>query len=472
MESAFEEICLPEEKLGNFDMSMMAARISNTDTLVCTVQEQLQEIENLKRQMRSFNESALQINQAYTTEKQKSTQLESNELMLKDRVIHLEAELGIIRNEIINERALKEQIVAKLEETVADKSELVDMCQQFVIQSEILSEHRLNNTSLLAWYSKALDVLKANGVPVKRFKAKKRNRKEVAFADQPLVKCSKATMTDIKAGPILSTVATMTFETVSTVPTVVMCSTSTMTENDVKVSIQPQRTFCDKSTMHFQTTATRGTNTKWASLETSSVGTNYPEPISIEEIFRQTICEMPEMITAVEEFKWPTTHSATQTLGSTEPSKSYVDAATMTPIKNVRKQINYNRNIKRQLLQQNRDSRLPAIKKEEMSPIGSMTNLAFPLAGHSMTGVPPINPQLSGLWQILGETIFTIIGSGRIFDGDISVMNDINANLNAIRNAVESRDLTTQPEITRSREMDVSSTGSDMNFTAAGTGKI
>lgn len=466
LESEFVEICLPEEKLNNFDMGLMAAQISNTDTLVCTVQEQLREIESLKRQMLSFNESAIQINQAYKTEKDKSTQLEINESILKDRVTHLEAELDIIQNKMINERALKEQIVAKLEETV-DKSELVGICQQFVIQSQILSEHRLNNNSLLAWYSKALDVLKTNGVPVKRFKAQ-RNRKGVVSGDQPLVQCSIATMTDTEASPMLSTVATMT------VPKI-LCTTSTMTEDKVKllpVEILQQKTFCDKSTMHFQTTATRGTNTKWASLQTSSVGTTYPEPISIEEIFRQTICEMPEMVTAIDELKWPTTYSATQTIDLTKPTKSYADAATMTQIKNVRKKINYNRNIKRQLLELNAANRSLAIKKEEVvSPIGSMSNLAFSLGGDSMPRIPPINPQLSGLWQILGETIFTIIGSGRIFDGDTSVMDDINANLTVIRNAVESRNFSTQPDLaTRLREMDAVSR--DLASTVTDTGKI
>lgn len=450
-------------------MNLVAARISSTDTLVRTVQEQQHEIESLKQQMLSFNESAVQINQAYKTEKHKSTQLESSESMLKDRVTHLEAELGNIQNELVNERALKEQIVAKLEETVADKSELVGMCQQFVIQSEILSEHRLNNNSLLAWYSKALDVLKANGVPEKRFKPK-RNRKVVTSLDQPVVvQCSIATMTDMEAIPILSTVATMTVETVSTVPPVVLCSTSTMTEDEVKpLPILPQRTFCDKSTMHFQTTATRGTNTKRASLATNSVGTNYPEPISVQEILRQTICELPEMVTAIGELKWPIAHSATQTFDSTEPPKSYVDVATITNIKNVRKQINYNRNIKRL----NSANSLHVIKKEELSPIGSMTNLAFPLTGDSMSRVPQINPQLSGLWQMLGETIFTIIGNGTIFDGDTSVMDGINANLNVIRNAVENRNFTTHPEFMyRSPEMVAATTGSDMMTTATDIGK-
>lgn len=458
MESVFEETYMPAENINNFDFGLIAARITNTDELVRTIQEKVQENENLKRQMQSFNESAQSINQAYQTEKQKSTLLESNESMLKDRVTHLETELSITQNKFINEKALKEQIVAKLEETVADQSKLIGMCQQFLIQSEILSEHRLNNNSLLAWHRKALDVLKANGVAVKRFK---RFRKEVSTADQAEVQCSTSTMTDKEVGP--------------TVPAVVLCSTSTMTEDEVKPVpvILPQRTFCDKSTMHFQTTATRGTNTKWSLPETISVGTNYPEPISIQEIFRRTICELPEMVTAIEEFKWPKNHSATQTSGSStdEPVKRFVDAATITHIKNVRKHINYNRIIKEKLLQPNSANPLFPIKKEELSSNGSMPNLAFPMTD-SIPRVPPINPQLTGLWQFFGEYMFSLIGSGRIFDGEPSVMEHIYANLNVIRSAVESRNFATEAEvISRSREMDATSTGSNMMSTDTNAGK-
>lgn len=399
MEAVYEDISLPTGSLDSFDMTLLAARITNNDSVVQKLHEQTQENACLKTQLQSFNESAIQINRAYKLEMEKSSKLELEHLAQQQQIKQLETKLAKLQDEQINDTVLHKQVVADLEYRLSEDSGLIGLCKQFIVQSNILFENNLMNSSLQRYFNKAVDILKKKGEDIPKSLHSNSKRK-------------KSTK---------------------------MCTSSTMTEHIPKRPESPAKTFCDRSTMHFPTTATRATSTS-TFIQMVDVATNYPEPISIEEIFRQTICYVPPLIEPIDEFKYPTVSSGTQTSICTKQtiSNSTQCADTMTRLKNVRRRINYNRNIKKQLLHNHSKNRLYAIKKEEESSANLATHLnCSRIPTFTNTAAPAINPQLSGLWQILGQAIFSIVGSGRTFDNSNDTLELISANLNQIRSVVE-----------------------------------
>lgn len=439
----FEDICLssalaPNE--GRYDMDVLAARIADTDSLVQSLHLQSQEIEELKTQLISLNDSAVKVNASFIEEQRKTIRLqrELNEAMAKSTM--LEKKANELSNEQINQASYHKQVVADLENQQSQhESEMIGLCKQFLVQGNVLADNHLSDGAMNRTYMKVVEMLKRKGESVDgllKTTSSKRKRSKT---------CNAATMTSSDS----CSVFTMT-ETKKT------SSSSCMTDDlpALHTITTPAKSFCDRATQHLPTTTTRGTTTS-VFIQKVSIGTNFPEPVALKEIFRQTIIDIPAPISPILDFHWPTADSSCQTTQS-EDNNIFVitnqpkplslqvhSVGTMTQLSNVRKTIDYTRDINRRLVLNGRHHPLGAIydiKKEDSSPSGSMQNLSnAPPPVHPILGSQsPISPHLSGLWRILGQTIFSIIGTGRIFDNSPSTMEMINANLEQIRSVVES----------------------------------
>lgn len=372
----------------NSDIELLASKVFNVDSLIQQIQRQNGEITNLKSKLKSLNESAVQVKNVFSLESEKCMKLEIKNSALTSKIELLEQQLNMMQHEQINSKTLHEQIVAKLEQTIEHQPEYINLCKHFIKQGNILIENNLTNSTLNHQYSLAKEYLQS--------------------------KCERFESTPAKKKVCKKKYKTM----------------STMTDAVPEV---PAKLFRDSSTMHFQTTATRGTNTA-GFFKTTSVATMFPEPISIEEIFAEIIFDVPALLSPIQEFRWPTNSTTTQTECLSAPMKNVTietcDAGTNTDIKNVRKAVGYTRKVKLSSGRNTPNGLFSIKKEEEHVPNTPINNLAFPILG---AGNIPINPQLSNLWQILGQTIFSLIGTGRVFDNDADSLNLINHNLHKIQ---------------------------------------
>lgn len=430
-----------------FDISVLASTITKTDQLINTIKEQSTENVTLKHKLQSLNESAIQITNVYAMEKEKCSQLDHDNQLKSKRIETLEEQLLALQNQIVNDAGIHQQIVADFEQRLDDQSQYINLCKSFIAQGNILMAHNLCTSSLSRQYNNVKKYLKDHGEHVEDAPTMSR-RKKIGSAVAPPKTSTTSTMTD---DVVLANILTSQQPPPPSPPSI--------------VEELPKKTFADKCIMHMPSTATRGTTTK-VFIQTHDIGINFPEPISLEQIFKQTICDVPDLIPEINDFKWPKCHVETQTeivvdnkdvienenaeVQSIIPAKPMTKCiGTITGIKNVRRKINYTRKIKENLLRNCND--LYTIKKEEDSQMG------FPSSDNNNVGQSanvnnsnscqptiavssalPINPQLSELWQILGQTIFSIVGTGRIFDQS-SNLHLIDENLSQIRNVLNSQ---------------------------------
>ena len=380
------------------DVNILASKIDDVDAYIRLSQKQSDEIAELHKQLQSLNESAIHIQKMCLDEKRQREDWERKYRSSNEELTKTKRELEEVKLVQINDAVIHAQTVAGFQENQSDHKNL---CKNFIAQGNILFENNLNTASLKNQYNQIKAYLKSENEKVEFFH---QHGRRIALKNLAKTACI-ATMTD-----------------------------DAELQKELDVVQVPEKTFCNKSTMHFQSTATRGTSTS-AFIKMATVGTMFPEPISIEEIFRQTIIKVPDLVESIEEFKWPSVECATQTNNDAMevddnllPAKSVRNISTNTRIKNIRKPISYstpNHSSSFNLKQ------LFNIKKEEDSYISPVNFDTLPTTGNQ-----PINPQLSGLWQILGQTIFSIIGNGRVFDNATN-MDQINHSLNQIRNIVD-----------------------------------
>ncbi len=373
----------------NFDMEILTS-MTNTDLLIRLIKDQAEETVALRNQLASLNSSAMQMKHCYTTEKKKNDHIESENQQLQSRVKTMEAKISLLDNSLLNNTAIHEQRTAELE------NQLVTASRQIISQRNILKANHLCSKDSHQHYTNAKEFLRRRG--------------EIVVEDMKDVKISSK-----KKKPAA------------------MVDAATMTDECDKLKSKEVKTFCDKSTMHspMVSTTTRGTTTS-TFIKKVDVATNFPDPIAIEvdEIFRIMIDDMPPVITPIEDLPLKSTCS------QTEPqSQLNCSVGTMTRIRNVRRQINYATDHPQS--SSPTSNPLYRVKKEKVDDM--LFNLDYP--NHTAGGTP-INRELTHLWQMLGQMIFTIIGTGEVFNHSNN-MNLINDNLNQIRRVIE---IETQPE--------------------------
>lgn len=356
----------------NFDMEILTS-MANTDLLIRLIKDQTEEISELKSQLSSFNASAMQMTNCYTTEKKKNDQIAAENRTLQLRLKTLEEKVALLNNNLLNNTSIHEQVVAEFENQIREKA---DICRQLINQGNILKANKLSSKEIQNNCSFARDWLKKRG--------------EV-FEDVKIIakkKVNAATMTDCE-----------------------------------KLEEKKVKAFCNKSTMYSprKSTATRGTTTS-TFIEKVDMATNYPEPLEVEEILSLMIDGTPPLIEPVCEL--PSMSTSTQT---ELPAQSKRNVGTVTPLKNVRRRITYNTDQYESTF-----NYFFGVKKEkEDSSSDTMSNLEYP--NHRNF---PINNNLSDLWQMVGQMIFSIIGNGEVFAHSNSV-NLISDNLNQLRRVLE-----------------------------------
>lgn len=363
----------------NFDMEILTS-MTNTDLLIRLIKDQSEETAVLKSQLSSFNASAMQMKNCYTTEKKKNDHIETENRQLHLRIKALEEEISSLNNNLLNTKVLQEQRIAEMENQLVDKA---TVCRQLITQGNILKENHLSNRELHQFYSNAKEFLRKRGEVVEEVKVSSKKKRPA--------KVNAATMTE------------------------------PLEQKEVK-------TFCDKSTMHcpMVSTATRGTTTA-AFIKKVDVATNFPEPLAIEveDIFRIMIEDMPPAITPIDELPLKTKYC------QTEPTtQSNCSIGTITRIRNVRRKINYASDLFRSSPSPNP---LDRVKKEKEDIMTDLSNLEYPNQREDGT---PINQRLTHLWQMVGQMIFSIIGNGEVFNHSTNT-NLINDNLNQIRRVIE-----------------------------------
>lgn len=466
----------PSEHVADFDLGLLSARITDTDLLVQSLHLQTQEIASLKAQLASLNQSVARVAASAHTEQLKSARLQNERDESASQVARLGAELATQRQSADAAKSLHDQQLAEAEQrcSLAD-AELIDVCRQFLVQGNTLADSHLSNGAQNRQYMRVAELLKRRGQNVDglvRTTSTKRKRTASVRSSG----CSVATQTT--PAPMHCSAATMTTEIMSAPPPppIARPTRTYGTMTDVTGSPAAVKSVCHRATQAMPTTTTRATSTLMPA-KTCSIGTSFPELLSVEEIFRQMIVKVPAPLSPIADL--PTAERVEMacqteavavirgTVGTAEtgtsppPSPEKVvsvpssqaatqSVGTITNIANIRKRIEYARRSRAtpacpslqqqqqigqhwqdQLLQQ--QQHMYDIKKEEnASPFGSLHDLhAAAIAAATGVGSPTglasdsgsatgggnrINPHLSGLWRVLGQLIFSIVGSGRVLD--------------------------------------------------------
>lgn len=380
-------------------MELLLSSLTNTDALIRNYKDTCLENNRLKKTLQSLNETNVQINRLYQIEKEKSASLLGVKCRLDARIKDQEEEIDRLRHKHLNQDTLHTQSIAELEqrlekEVSRKQTQYIDLCRSFLSQGNILEEQNLSTTSLRRKLKRVTEVLKQQGDK---------------FADTKIVLPKRRTHDKPKD---VRTVGTIT---------------------DVSGAIGPpicNKLTCDKATMTsiLTSTATRSTCTS-AFIKKVDVGisTNMANRSShVRNIFSETL-PVPGLLSPIKSLKSTTTASQT--------TKEYHNQGTITQLQNVCKEISYNKGPTHTLNPfvpmasgHGTDSGFasPVRTKEEFYDMFSNSDNTF---SQSMLKSTNINRDLLRLWLVLGESMFTMIGNGRIFDE--SAVTDMNLVNNA-----------------------------------------
>lgn len=352
---------------GTFNIELLLSSITNTDTLVRSYKETCNENNQLKKNLQSISDSSVQITNMYQLEKQKCTELAREKESLEAKLKQMHSNYTELQHKQLNQESIHKQMHAELEERVetatnSRQTEYLELCRQFFVQGNLLQQHKIDHPQSRKKLKEIVMLLKQRGEKIDELK-------------------------------VIVPRRSMAAETKTT-----SCSIATMTETVLTQPVQ-RPSMCDKSTMHRMSTATRSTCTSAfikkvdASTSTDSLN-SYDQIQRVRDVFERTV-PPPPLLSPIKNYSVPSRrHTRNQ--------------STMTPIQNVCKNIDYS-----SLSRATSPSALgfPVRTKEECADVLSNSNMLF-----SSLSTAGINPELSRLWQILGETIFTIVGSGRIFN--------------------------------------------------------
>lgn len=369
-----------------FNMDLLLSTITNTDTLVRSYKNACTENNQLKKNLQSITDSSVQLTSMYQKEREKTIQLTAEKHRLDAKIKEIEQQIVEIANKKLNQETIHKQMIAELEEQVgkssdAKQSDYIDLCKQFVAQGNLLQQNNLATAALRRKHKHVIDILKQRGEKY----------------EEPL-------NTSIKRS---SSVGTKTMEN---------RSIATMTETLNQPICQAEKIAvktCERATMHRVSTATRSTCTSVfikrvdASTSTESIDQSNK---NVRNIFKETLTH-PALLSPI---KSVGSTQANKTDGRLQ-KKSVCDQGTITQLENVCREIGYMRNVYSPHSDQNSvDSGFasPINTKNEFSDLFMNQNLFSASAMNASV----INPELLRVWQMLGETVFSIVGTGRIFN--------------------------------------------------------
>lgn len=388
------------DTVGQLDLNVIANTLASADALIRQIKAQQEENGSLKEKIASLRSSALQIKQLYEAELGKNRGTADREQDYIRQLGELEARTRDAENARVNAELREKETVAELErklEAAQGRYEGLagDALRNAVslVEAGLLPADQQPRLRELRNYWQG-QVQAGETVPedivailAKKKYSRKKRRSDAECRDQGTMTC----------GPTLSSTAINT-EPTSTPPS----------------PKPPAKTFADKATMYSSSTVTRSTCTS-AFIRRVDVGVNYPEviPKSIDDILRECVIEMPSLLSPILDDLPPVQKTTTsiQTddeLLPAQPATSSV--GTNTTLRNIRRKLDYVRKTDPAL------TPITTIKKEEtISPASSIQNLPTS-AGAATTPPTEVNPQLTQIWALLGETMFRLLGNGRLFD--------------------------------------------------------
>ncbi|XP_052862571.1 little elongation complex subunit 1 [Anopheles cruzii] len=419
------------DNVNHFDLNVIANTLASTDRLVRANKQQREENDRLKAKIASLRDSALQIKNLYETEVAKCTRSEAQLESYVSQCRQLEQRiLAAASDKLACEHTLETR-TAEFEQRIETLSrryhsfacDLVRQC--YVTPAEQLTpgvdplHKRRDLVSHFATVDKwGLSVPEDVQESVQRGLLRSKRKKQRDSRDMRDQECQTTAVERCRMRDNHTNT-----EPYPVRPTVRHCST------DVPDLPGPTKAVCDKSTMHSMSTITRSTCTS-AFIKHVDVGVNFPEVThkSVDEILRECVPLPPLLLSPIKEIVPLRVSIETQTDSSAQAQATTcrppaVSCGTMTGLKNIRKRIDY-----RELpVGEPSDSPFVSIKKEELPSTFYQGD-----SGRKER----INPHLSALWSLLGETIFTIIESGRRFDGQcFNVLNDHMASIRGMLEA-------------------------------------
>lgn len=452
------------DNVAQLDLNVIANTLASADSLIRQIKAQQVENEGLKEKISSLRSSALQIKQLYEAEVGKNQGIANREEDYVRKVQELEGRVAAAENARVNAELQEKEKVAELERKAEHWMGKYDGLAMDVVKNCcLLADNGLlpsdQQTKLRDWKGHVQSLVQdGKEVPEdvlsclvkKRSSSKKKRKPEVDCRDQ-------STMT---TGPSYCSIGV---NVVEEKPSVANSSTGTedleppeppkysitddIFPDDPKPKEEPlpKKTFADKSTMYSSSMVTRSTCTS-AFIKRVDVGVNFPEvvPKSISEILRECVTELPALLSPIlDEIPVRKDSASTQTdplpVQPLVEQKPLTTIGTNTNLRNIRRKIDYVRKADGMLV----NNLLSFIKKEEnISPVGSLQNLPAAvfqsetpsdLVGNAVGGV---NPQLTHIWGLLGETMFRLLGTGRMFDSQCYSI--INERIAMINNLIES----------------------------------
>lgn len=392
-----------------FNTDLLLSTITNTDSLVRNYKNVCTDNNQLKKNLQSITDSSVRLTNMYQQEVEKTKRLTDEKQHLDARIKEIEQQIAQITNKNLNQDTIHKQTIAELEEQIdklanTQNADYIDLCKQFVVQGNILQQNNLATAAHRRKHKNVIDILKRRGEK---------------YEELLLTTIKRPANVDAK--------------------TMVNRSIATMTETIGPPICQPEKNTvktCDKGTMHRASTATRSTCTSVfikkidASTSTDPIDQSNKH---VRNIFKETLSH-PALLSPIKNID---SMQASKTAAATLHRKSTCNQGTITHLANVGKEIGYTRNVYSPQSDRNSvDSGFasPIITKNEFSDLFTNQNLFSPAA--MSTNI--INPELLRVWQILGETIFSIVGSGRIFNDHA---------LNFVNNAPFSRACSTSRSI-------------------------
>lgn len=442
------------DNVAQLDLNVIANTLASADSLIRQIKAQQVENEGLKEKITSLRSSALQIKQLYEAELGKNQSIVDREQDYVRKVKELEARVAVAENAKINAELQDKETVADLEKKVDHwRSKCDGLAMDMVKNCSLLADNGLlpaeQQLRYREWkcYVQSM-VQDGKEVPedvmmcVNRKRASRKKRKsEMVCRDQ-------ATMTSgpsyisvgvnaVEKRPALTTTSTCTEDLEAPKPQY------SITDDIFPEEEPPKKTFTDKSTMYSIATVTRSTCTS-AFIKRVDVGVNFPEafPRSVRDILRECVVELPSLLSPIlDEAPVHKKSSSTQTdspdlTEMIELSRpALVNIGTNTNLRNIRRKVDYVRKTDGSLV----NNLLSFIKKEEsISPLGSLQNLPAAVFQSESSDISSgsVNPQLTHIWGLLGETMFRLLGTGRMFDSQCYSI--INERIAMINNLIES----------------------------------
>lgn len=385
-------------------MEMLLSTITNTDNLIRNYKEVCNERNQLKRNLQAISESSGCISQIYQKETEKSKQLTDDNKRLNGKIVELQTEVRELRHKQLNDVTIHQQTVAELEERIGKEAghrdggaplvDYIDMCKLVIAQSNLLQRNQLEPMMRPEKYKQITKMLRKRNEPVEELK-------------QSSVK--RSTKTEVKKQH--ATIATMTDFRASLATT-------------PKVSSQ-----CDKVTMHRTSTATRSTCTSVFIKKVDASTNTESEPVinngHIRNLF-DDIVPHPPLLSPIKSADLMPSQSRPP------PIKTFRNQGTITQLQHVGKEIGYAKPLPFAAYHLNDRAGSSSGDSGFASPVQTKEEYSDQYSGDGyLFGVrrSNVNTGLMRSWQDVGEKLFTLAGTGRLFNDNAFLSNLGNGDL-------------------------------------------